>query len=69
MSICKKPDRDVAGLICGYPLPCPYHTVVIHEDKQPPTIEIPATIAPEVTPERLKTLKEIAKAIDEDNPM
>ena len=38
---CRQPDRDCPKLICGYPLPCPYHTVVIHSEKQPPTIEIP----------------------------
>jgi len=26
---CKSPDRDAPGLECGYPLPCPHHTVVI----------------------------------------
>ena len=26
---CQKPDRDEPGLVCGYPLPCPRHTVVI----------------------------------------
>lgn len=28
--ICTKPDRDVPKLMCGYPMPCPHHTVVIH---------------------------------------
>lgn len=26
---CRKPDRDAPNLRCGYPLPCPYHTVVL----------------------------------------
>ncbi|VVB55213.1 Uncharacterised protein [uncultured archaeon] len=26
---CNQPDRDVPGIICGYPLPCPHHTVTI----------------------------------------
>jgi hypothetical protein len=26
---CTKPDRDVPKVVCGYPIPCPYHTVVI----------------------------------------
>jgi hypothetical protein len=26
---CTKPDHDVPSIICGYPLPCPWHTVVI----------------------------------------
>jgi hypothetical protein len=29
MATCKHPDRDVPKLVCGYPLPCPHHTVVI----------------------------------------
>ena len=29
MKHCDKPDRDVPKLKCGYPLPCPFHTVVI----------------------------------------
>jgi hypothetical protein len=26
---CKHPDCDVPKLVCGYPLPCPHHTVII----------------------------------------
>ncbi len=26
---CQRPDRHVAGLICGYPLPCPHHTFLV----------------------------------------
>lgn len=26
---CTKPDRDVPRLLCGYPLPCPWHTATI----------------------------------------
>ena len=40
---CRHPDRDEPKLICGYPLPCPYHTAILHTDKDPPTIEIPIT--------------------------
>lgn len=32
MTTCKKPDRDVPALVCGYPLPCPHHTVVFAEE-------------------------------------
>ena len=33
---CVQPDRDVPGILCGYPLPCPYHTIVIdlRDDKE-----------------------------------
>ena len=40
---CRHPDRDCPKLMCGYPLPCPWHTATIHVDKNPPTIEIPVT--------------------------
>jgi hypothetical protein len=40
---CRQPDRDSPKLLCGYPLPCPHHTAILHTDKRPPTIEIPVT--------------------------
>jgi len=36
---CRHPDRDEPKLMCGYPLPCPHHTVIIHADRG--TVEIP----------------------------
>jgi hypothetical protein len=38
---CRHPDRDNPKILCGYPLPCPWHTAVIHADRDPPTVEIP----------------------------
>lgn len=37
---CQKPDRDAPMLICGYPLPCPYHTinVEVEDVKQLPKV-------------------------------
>lgn len=32
---CQQPDRHEAGLVCGYPLPCPHHTVVIDATDMP----------------------------------
>lgn len=26
---CTSPDRDVPGIKCGYPLPCPHHSVLV----------------------------------------
>ena len=26
---CRRPDVDVAGIVCGRPLPCPFHTTII----------------------------------------
>jgi len=61
---CNKPDRDVPGIICGHPLPCPWHTVTIHTDKTPPTVEVPATAIPEVVDQdKLELLKDIGRAI------
>lgn len=37
---CQQPDRDVPGIKCGYPLPCPHHTVTLDVAAQ--TVEIPA---------------------------
>lgn len=61
---CKRPDRDVGELVCGYPLPCPWHTVVIDTKATPPTITIPATAAPQFSPAISGLLKQIARDID-----
>lgn len=29
---CKQPDHDVSALTCGYPMPCPHHTLVLEEE-------------------------------------
>lgn len=26
---CRQPDRDEPRIKCGYPLPCPFHTIVV----------------------------------------
>ncbi len=36
---CRHPDHDNAKLMCGYPLPCPWHTVII--DAEAETVTIP----------------------------
>lgn len=33
MKTCDKPDRDEPRLKCGYPFPCPHHTVIIEDDE------------------------------------
>jgi len=41
---CKHPDHDNPKMVCGYPIPCPYHTVIIDPEAQPvPTLTIPVT--------------------------
>lgn len=60
--VCDRPDRDVPGLKCGHPLPCPYHTVTIDTTAEPvATITIPATASVEDT---LDALKGIAMSIN-----
>lgn len=36
---CQQPDRDVPKLTCGYPLPCPHHTLVLQADGR---VRVPA---------------------------
>jgi len=61
--ICKKSDRDCPELICGYPLPCPHHTVTIDTTLDPPTIIIPATEIKKIDSNTLNNLKDIARII------
>ena len=60
---CQQSDRDVPELICGYPLPCPYHTVVIDTEANPPTVTIPATFPKAANSNTLDKLKRIARII------
>jgi len=36
---CKHPDRDEPRMTCGYPLPCPFHTVIADVEQQ--TVSVP----------------------------
>lgn len=36
---CHKPDRHAPRMVCGYPLPCPFHTVVADVESQ--TVAMP----------------------------
>ena len=60
---CRHPDRDSPKLMCGYPLPCPYHTVTVDLKSKPPTITIPITR--NLTCRQEYRLSEIAEALDE----
>lgn len=63
---CNKPDRDVPGIVCGYPLPCPYHTIIMDMGTKPvPTIIIPVTIAPSIKKKSLDRLKRVAIVLEE----
>ncbi len=58
---CRHPDRDCPKLLCGHPLPCPWHTVTIHADRTPPVIEVPTTATAAL--HNLGKLGDIAEAI------
>ena len=59
---CQQPDRDVSGIACGYPLPCPHHTVTI--DLKDGTITIPRYTA--MGSGVLRILDEVTDALMED---
>ena len=42
---CQKADKDFPKMVCGYPLPCPYHTAIISDGAvhQPVTLELEKT--------------------------
>ncbi len=40
---CRSPDRGFPKLVCGHPLPCPWHTARIDLTLEPPVVEIPVT--------------------------
>lgn len=55
--MCNQPDRDVPKIKCGYPLPCPYHTVVVEEGY----VKVPEKA--KIGRRELQKLHEIAKVI------
>jgi hypothetical protein len=59
---CRHPDRDCPKLLCGYPLPCPWHTVIVDESREPATVTIPVTSSAMRSPNR-ERVGEIARAI------
>lgn len=58
-NFCNHPDRHEPKLKCGYPLPCPYHTVII----DPPNIY---NVPPGVPRETFEKLEIIAEIFEED---
>lgn len=61
---CQQPDRDQPRMTCGYPLPCPWHTVTV--DLATQTITEPVTA--QVSQLARYRLKEIVQALHTDNP-
>lgn len=66
---CNKPDRDAikrnpnTKMECGYPLPCPYHTIVIDLTESPTTTIPPNNKLDKTTREHVS---EIVNALKED---
>ncbi len=60
---CKQPDRHNVKMMCGYPLPCPYHTTTIDMSKDPPTITIPITA--DAAWDKKHRLAEIAETLED----
>jgi len=61
---CRHPDRDVPKIMCGYPLPCPWHTVIIDETVTPPTVTIPITSDAISRPSLREAIAEVAAALE-----
>jgi hypothetical protein len=59
---CRHPDRDVPKLLCGYPIPCPWHTAIIDTETTPATVTIPVTSDAMKSPAR-ERLGDIGRAL------
>ena len=57
--LCKRPDRDIAKMVCGYPLPCPHHTYTLEPDG---SVVVPPSA---LTPKRrvLRRLRNINRVV------
>jgi hypothetical protein len=58
---CKHPDRDVPGIECGYPLPCPFHTIEVELKKDVSTVKMPEHRL--LKPAEMDRVDEIIKAL------
>ena len=58
---CKRPDRDEPRMVCGYPLPCPHHSMVIDMTEEPTVIAKANHADP--SQKTIRRLREIAKAL------
>lgn len=61
---CQQPDHDCPGLICGHPLPCPWHTIVF--DTEGKRVEVPEDIAYKIKTGTLKKVIQVAKALSDN---
>jgi hypothetical protein len=68
---CQRSDRHSPTMTCGYPLPCPWHTVIIdapgglNSDARPATVTIPVTSSAMLSPTR-ERLGEVARALTKE---
>ena len=63
MTYCKKPDRHVPGIECGYPIPCPHHTVIADPENQTVTVPLGDGAAVQLPAERAGRVGQITKAL------
>jgi len=54
---CKRADRHAPKLVCGYPLPCPHHTLTIDAESNATVIPPSARLTPK-TRERISQISE-----------
>lgn len=59
---CNKPDHDEPRITCGYPLPCPWHTVIVDLNAQTVSAPIGGGVVPA---EKAGRIGEIAKALSD----
>lgn len=64
---CRHPDRDQPKMLCGYPLPCPWHTVTLDLGANPPTMTIPLTSDAAKSPMR-ERVGQIGRALADTPP-
>ena len=55
----RQPDRDVPKIECGYPLPCPHHTVIMEQKK----LTIPHHSKAATDPKLRARVKQIHRAL------
>lgn len=60
---CSKPDRDVPKLVCGYPIPCPYHTVMIELDPEMRGVAAKVSIPDMADPRTAVAATRVARAL------
>lgn len=61
MSTCRHPDRHEPRLVCGYPLPCPHHTVTISGDNERVVLEQPQQV--HIGEKTVSKLLDLAEAV------